>query len=124
VARRVMFVVFLSSALAIAAVALMWEFRRVVPPRFKSVFLRPPCVYTDTIRVLVVRTLSLRLPLGRFLLYITTGRSRHYPRFRVLYRQSSTPYAALRVICCLVPRQDLNLTTSTCPSVKCIPWWL
>jgi hypothetical protein len=80
-----------SSALAIAAVALMWEFRRVVPPRFQPVWLRPPCVNTDTVRVLVVRTLSLRLPLGRFHLYITTGRSRHYPRFRVFTNRVQFP---------------------------------
>jgi hypothetical protein len=65
----------------------MWEFRRVVPPRFKNVFLRPPCVDTDTVRVLVVRTLRLRLPLGHFHLYITTGRSRLYPRSRVFTNQ-------------------------------------
>ena len=47
-----------------AAVALGCEFRRVVPPRFQPVWLRPPCVYTDTIRVLVVRTLNPHLPLG------------------------------------------------------------
>ena len=84
-----------------AAVALGCEFRRVVPPRFQPVWLWPPCVYTDTIRIYEVWTLSLRLPLGHFHLYITTRRSRHYPRSRVFYQQGSTPYVALRVICCV-----------------------
>ena len=94
-----------------AAVASWCKCKRVVPPRFQPVWLWPPCVYTDTIRIYEVWTLSLRLPLGHFHLYITTRRSRHDPRFRVLHRQNSIPYAAMLVICCLVPRQDSNLTT-------------
>ena len=92
-------VVFLCLApLPSAAVALMWEFRRVVPPRFQPVWLWPPCVNTDTNRIYEVWTLTRHLPQAHFRMFIHAPRQAELPLFPGINQlHSSTPYERMHV---------------------------
>jgi hypothetical protein len=75
-----------------------WEFRRVVPPRFQPVWLWPPCVNTDTIRVLEVRTLTRRLPQAHFRMFIHAPRQAGLPLSPGINQlHSSIPYERMHV---------------------------
>ena len=87
-------------------------------------WLWPPCVYTDTIRIYEVWTLSLHLLSGHFHLYITTQDSRHYPRPRVLHLLSSIPNEAMRVFyvfSATVGVEPTHLSSLSKSLYRCLP---